>query len=227
MTARPQPTLPLGYRAAIARWSDAPLSTSYPSHSSEYSASLFGSSSAAPSVPRSRPSHRRSRHVSSLSSSSGTSHTPPGALPRRIHLISSYSTPPSSVGPSHKKCRSSTTSLQAAALAPAVLSFIPVNRLPPRKRLRGSPDVSYQDATIEATAEPTISPVHHRLMVEERLDKQREMIGRMHNHLLGMPLSRIEEIEEELQTLKAKTVRTRLTEMRHQVRDTAEQLQQC
>ncbi|GJT97042.1 hypothetical protein Tco_1092560 [Tanacetum coccineum] len=83
------------------------------------------------------------------------------------------------------------------------------------------------------------------------------MIGRMYKHLLGMPLSRIEEIEEELQTLKAKvvsserentslrvrvrakelsddsirvalqTARTGLTEMRRQVRDTAEQLQQC
>ncbi|GJT97041.1 hypothetical protein Tco_1092559 [Tanacetum coccineum] len=158
MTARPQPTLPLGYRAAIARWSDAPLSTLYPSHSSEYSASLSGSSSAAPSVPRSGPSHRRSRYVSSLSSSSGTSHTPPGALPRRRHLISSYSTPPSSVGPSHKN-RSSTTSLQAAASTPAVLSFVPADRLPPHKRLRASPDVSNKECYFERRQQQSL-PFH-------------------------------------------------------------------
>ncbi|GJS05254.1 hypothetical protein Tco_0321762 [Tanacetum coccineum] len=79
----------------------------------------------------------------------------------------------------------------------------------------------------------------------------------MYEHLLDMPLSRIEETDEELQTLRARVassereitslcarvratdlsdessqvslgiVRTRLAEMRRQVRDTAEQLQQC
>ncbi|GKC60017.1 hypothetical protein Tco_1087615, partial [Tanacetum coccineum] len=111
------------------------------------------------------------------------------------------------------------------------------------------------DVTIEATTEPVISPVHHGLMVEERLDEHSDVIGEMYEHLLDIPLPRIEEIEEELQNLQARvvpserentslstrvraaelsdystrvmlqTARTRLVEMRRQVRDTAEQLQ--
>ncbi|GKB94712.1 hypothetical protein Tco_0980849 [Tanacetum coccineum] len=81
MTVHPKPTLPLGYRAAIAR-----------------------SLSVAPSLPHSSPSRKRSRYLSP-SSSSGTSHSSSSPLPRRRHRLSSYFTPPPSVGPSRKKCR--------------------------------------------------------------------------------------------------------------------------
>ncbi|GKC57614.1 reverse transcriptase domain-containing protein [Tanacetum coccineum] len=64
----------------------------------------------------------------SLSSSSGTSHTPSGPLPHRRHQVSSYSTPSSSVRPSRKRCKSPTTSLLAA------LPSVSTNRLPPYKR---------------------------------------------------------------------------------------------
>ncbi|GKA55365.1 hypothetical protein Tco_0754314 [Tanacetum coccineum] len=57
-----------------------------------------------------------------------------------------------------------------------------------------------------ATTEPVISPVHHGLMVEERLDEQSEVIGEMYEHLLHIPLPRIEEIEEELRNLQARVV---------------------
>ncbi|GJU06115.1 hypothetical protein Tco_1122545 [Tanacetum coccineum] len=117
MTVRPQPPFPLGYRASIARWSNAPLTTP------------------------------RSRHVSS-SSSSSTSHTQPGPLPRRRHLVSSYSTPSASVRPSRKRCRSLTTSLLATTSAPAILSYVPADRLPPHKRFRDMP-LSWNEETEE------------------------------------------------------------------------------
>ncbi|GKE21908.1 hypothetical protein Tco_1433420, partial [Tanacetum coccineum] len=75
-TVRPEPTLLLGYGAAIARWNAAPLSTLYLIVSSELSSSP-------------------------------------------------------------------TTSLQAVVSAPAVLSHVPADHLPPRKRFRGSPALSY------------------------------------------------------------------------------------
>ncbi|GJU12078.1 hypothetical protein Tco_1134474 [Tanacetum coccineum] len=119
MIVHPQPTLPLGYRAAIARWSAAPLSTLYPPSSSD----LLPSSSELPLS-------------SSSSSSSGTSHTSSRPLPRMRYLVSSYSTPSASVGPSHKRCRSPTTSPPPPASAPTVLSFVLADRLPHRKRFR-------------------------------------------------------------------------------------------
>ncbi|GJR40012.1 hypothetical protein Tco_1215696 [Tanacetum coccineum] len=98
-----------------------------------------------------------------------------------------------------------TTSRLAAASAPVVLPFVLADRLPPRKRLRDSPAVSYQDVTIEATIEPISPPVHHGLTVEERLDDRVDDSTRV----------------------ALQTARGGLTEMRLQMRDTVEQLQQC
>nr|GEW13523.1 hypothetical protein [Tanacetum cinerariifolium] len=145
MLIHPQYPLPLGYRAAIARWNVALLSTPYPSHSLEDSASLSGSSSGSPSVPRSR------------------------LLPHRRHLVSSHSTLSASAKPSFNRCRSLTTSLAAVTSARTILSYALVDRLPPRKRLKGLSVVSYQDVTIEAATEPVSSPAHHGLAVKERL----------------------------------------------------------
>ncbi|GJR09334.1 hypothetical protein Tco_0791986 [Tanacetum coccineum] len=195
----------LRYKAAIARWSAAPLSTPYLSHSPEDSESLFVSSSPTPSVPHSGPSRRRSRLVS-ISSSSGTSRPSSVPLPHRRHLVSSYSTPSTSVGPSHKRCRSPTTSRPTSTYAPTIPSSVHVDRLPPCKRLRGLPIVLYQDVTVEAAAKPVSPPVHHGLTVEERLDEQSKTIREMYEHLLDMPLSRIKELEQELHTLRARVV---------------------
>ncbi|GJR41328.1 hypothetical protein Tco_1217012 [Tanacetum coccineum] len=171
------------------------------------STSLSGSSLTAPSISRPGLSRKRSRHVSSSSSSSSsTSRLSSGPLPRRRHLISSYSTPSASVGPSRKRCRSPATSLLAAASTTAVLSSVPADRLPPRKRLRGSLAVSYHDVTIEATTKPPISPVYDKLMVKERLDEESEVIREMYAHLLEIPLHRLEEIEEELRALRARVM---------------------
>ncbi|GJS60466.1 hypothetical protein Tco_0655250 [Tanacetum coccineum] len=150
--------------------------------------------------------------------------------------------------------RSLITSLPAVASAPSVLSSVLVDRLPPRKRFKGSPAISYQDATAKATSEPVSTLFHPGQTVEDRLDEQSGMIGGMYEHLLDKPLSKIEEIDGQLQTLRATLVssdrentslhararatelsddstrvslgidRTGLAEMRRQVRDTAKQL---
>ncbi|GKD44318.1 hypothetical protein Tco_1268963, partial [Tanacetum coccineum] len=224
-----QPPLPLGYRAAIARWSVAPLSTPYPSHTLEDSTSLSGSPLDAPSVPYSRPSRRRSRPISS---SSGTSRPSSGPLPRRRYLVLSYSTLSASVGPSHKRCRSPTTSRPATTSAPTTLSYVPVDRLPPCKRLRGSPAISYQDVTIEAVAEPDSPPTHQGqgLTVEERLDEQSKVIGEMMVSLEKENSSlrdrvRATELSDDSTRVALQTARTGLAEMRRQERDIAKQLQ--
>ncbi|GKE26772.1 hypothetical protein Tco_1442156, partial [Tanacetum coccineum] len=93
MTVHPKPTLPLGYRAAIAR-----------------------SLSVAPSLPHSNPSRKRSRYLSP-SSSSGTSHSSSSPLPRRRHRLSSYFTPPASVGPSRWHHQRGRTHLYAPRLS--------------------------------------------------------------------------------------------------------------
>nr|GEY30740.1 protein kinase-like domain, concanavalin A-like lectin/glucanase domain protein [Tanacetum cinerariifolium] len=164
----------------------------------------------------------RSRHLSlSLSSSSsGTSHIPYGPLPRRRHLVSSYSSQLASVRPSRKRCRSPATSLVATTSTPAVLSSVLVDLLPPRKRFRGSPAVSYEDATVETTTELVIPPVHPGQTVEDRLDKHSEMIRGMYEHLLDMPMSRIEETEEELQILRVRmaSLKREITSLHARVR---------
>nr|GEY30439.1 hypothetical protein [Tanacetum cinerariifolium] len=48
------------------------------------------------------------------------------------------------------------TSIVASGLSP-----LPADRLPPRKRFRGSAAISFQDATTEAMAEPDIPLIHH------------------------------------------------------------------
>ncbi|GJU39135.1 putative reverse transcriptase domain-containing protein [Tanacetum coccineum] len=164
-------------------------------------------------------------HLSLSSSSSGTSHTPSGPLPRRIHLVLSYSTPLTSVGPSRKRCRSHTTSLPASALAPTVLSYVPADRLPPRKRFKGSPTISYQDAMVETTIAPVSLPVHPWQTVEDRIEETEEEL-----HTLR---ARIASSEKEITSLRARvraaelsddstqvtleTTRTRLAEMRCQI----------
>nr|GEW16081.1 reverse transcriptase domain-containing protein [Tanacetum cinerariifolium] len=57
------------------------------------------------------------------------------------------------IRPSHKKCRSPTTSLATAVSVPSVLFHVPPDRLPPRKRYRGSPVTSFQEDTIDASFE--------------------------------------------------------------------------
>ncbi|GKB29814.1 hypothetical protein Tco_0869215 [Tanacetum coccineum] len=175
--------------------------------SSEYSSSLFGSSLVAPSLPYTEPSRRRSHYVSSSSS-------PPPRKRRKILIYSTSSTslsPSPLVGPSRKRCRSPTTSLLPAAVpAPTSLSSVPDDRLPPRKRFRGSPAASLQEdavettieATVEAAAEPVIPPDHPEQTIGEILYEHEEVIDEMYEHLLEMPVIRFEEIKEELQTLK-------------------------
>nr|GEY59090.1 hypothetical protein [Tanacetum cinerariifolium] len=127
-----------------------------------------------------------------------------GGLAKMRHLVSSYSTLSASVGLSRKRCRSPTTSRPTSSMTPAILSYVHADHLPPRKRLRGSPAISYMDVTIEDTIEPISQPVHHGLAVEDRLDEHNEVIGEMYEHLLEIPLLRIEETEEELMTLRAR-----------------------
>ncbi|GJY97619.1 hypothetical protein Tco_0514529 [Tanacetum coccineum] len=212
MSVRPQPSLLLDYRAAIARWSAAPSSTPYPSHTLKDSASLSGSPLAAPSVPCFGPSRRRSRPISS-SSSSGTSPAPFGSLPRRRHLISSYSTPSASVGPSCKRCWSPTTSRPTAASASMILPSVPADRLPPHKRLRGSPVVSYQDVTIKATTEPIPLPMIEE--IEEKLRTPRARVVSLEGENTSLRARvRVAELSDDSTRVMLQTARTRLAEVR-------------
>ncbi|GJV35753.1 hypothetical protein Tco_1408230 [Tanacetum coccineum] len=61
-----------------------------------------------------------------------------------------------------------------------------------------------RDATTEATSEPVSPLFHPGQTVEDRLDEQSEMIRGMYEHLLDMPPSKIEEIDGQLQTLRAR-----------------------
>nr|GEX20516.1 hypothetical protein [Tanacetum cinerariifolium] len=122
-TVRPQPTLLPGYRAAIARWNAAPLSTLYLAVSSELSSS-----------------------------------------------------------PSETSSSSSSLSISA----PAVLSHVLADRLPPCKRFRGSPALSYQGDTIQTMIEPVIP----------------------HAQLQATVKYRVEETEEELRTIRDRVVTT-------------------
>ncbi|GKC29947.1 hypothetical protein Tco_1037241 [Tanacetum coccineum] len=164
------------------------------------------------------------------SSSSGTSHTPSGPLPRRIHLVSSYSTPLTSVGLSRKRCRSHTTSLPALASAPTVLSYVPADRLPPRKRFRGSPTISYQDAMVKTTTTSVSPPVHPWQTVEDRIEETKEELHTLRARMASSEKEitslharvRAAELSDDSTQVTLETTRTRLAEMRRQVRDTAE-----
>ncbi|GKD30973.1 hypothetical protein Tco_1241751, partial [Tanacetum coccineum] len=205
----------------------APLSTWYPLlpsklslSSSDLSPSSSRSSSSSPSSPSSSPSS------SSSATSSGTPHSPSRPLRSRRHQLLSYSIPSPSVyvGPSRKRCRSPTSSLLAAIPAPSSLTSVPADRLPPRKRLRSSPAASLEENTIEATSEASIEdtikaiieaiaeavilPVLLELTIVERLDDQSEMIGQMYEHLLEIPLLRIDEINEEIRAMRVRVVAT-------------------
>nr|GEV83268.1 hypothetical protein [Tanacetum cinerariifolium] len=134
------------------------------------------------------------------SSSSGTSYTPSGPLPRRRQPLSSYSTPSPFFGASRKRCRSPTTSLPAAAPASATLSYVTVDCLPPRKTFRGSLTLSFYYDTIETATELVIPPVYLEHTIDDRLD----------------------EIEEELQTLRARVASSKreITSLRAKVKAT-------
>ncbi|GJS34603.1 hypothetical protein Tco_0532985 [Tanacetum coccineum] len=139
----------------------------------------------------SSPSPCKRRRISPYSSSSSSSGTSQSSSEN-----SSASDTPMLVGPSHKICRSPATSLLAAALVRASLSHVADDRLPPRKRLRGSLVVSLHEETVEDTnevptevaAEPAIPPVHVEPTVRERLDERSEAIGEMYKHLEEMPI---------------------------------------
>nr|GEU42810.1 hypothetical protein [Tanacetum cinerariifolium] len=104
---------------------------------------------------------RRSRYVSSSSSSSPSPHKRPRASPCSYSSSSSFGTShsssetsaasdtPTSVGPSHKRCKSPTTSLSAAALSPTALAPVRADHLPPHKRFRDSSAPSHLEVNIE------------------------------------------------------------------------------
>ncbi|GKB14614.1 hypothetical protein Tco_0848537 [Tanacetum coccineum] len=123
-------------------------------HPSRYSSpSLSGSSSYAPSSPYSGPSRRRSRS-SSPSSGHHTQH-------RHHHLV--------------RGVRSLTPPLPSAA---AAVSTPPIERLPPRKRFRGTSSAPQEVVHVETTTEARLT--HHG-----------ELIGEMYDHMLEVLLVQI------------------------------------
>ncbi|GJS13547.1 hypothetical protein Tco_0408019 [Tanacetum coccineum] len=99
------------------------------------------------------------------------------APPLPVQITPTSPTEPAFFGPSRKRCRSPPpasavpppdvpsprrrSSLPAAASAPIVLSLVPADCLPPHKRFRGLPTISYKDATVETTVKPVVPSVHH------------------------------------------------------------------
>nr|GEW55001.1 hypothetical protein [Tanacetum cinerariifolium] len=184
--------------------------------------------------------HKRSRYVSSSSSSSSP------CKRRRVspHLssLASHSSSPVSVGPSRKRFRSPTTDL----------SPIRVDLLPLHKRLRDSPfafpqEVSIEDSTevgyeasikdgteieyeasievtvkvtVEVVAELDTPPILPEETLANRLDGHKEVTQEMYDHLLETPLQRMEEVKEETRTLTSRheTAKTRRTTLRDRVR---------
>ncbi|GJS00252.1 hypothetical protein Tco_0316760 [Tanacetum coccineum] len=131
------------------------------------------------SSPSPRKRRRASPYLSVLASHS-------------LSETSSVSDTPTSVGPSHKRCRSPATLLPAVAPVRASLSHMAVDRLPPRKRLRGSPTVSLHEETVKDTDEA----------------------------LLRLQLSLLEKIEEGQRALKdrAETAKNKRANLRGRVR---------
>ncbi|GJX07896.1 hypothetical protein Tco_0195828 [Tanacetum coccineum] len=181
-----------------------PLSTWYPLHPPDLSSPL---SSTPPASPSKISSH----------SSSGTSHTSSGPLPRRRHQPSSYATPlPSvSVGPSHKRCRGSpVASLEEDTIEASI------------------------KATAEAAVEPVTPPKHPKQTVVERLDEHEEIEEELHTLRDRVAASEGEDtaLRERVRAMEVgdlslreslRIARAGQTEMQCQVRHTAEQLQQC
>ncbi|GJZ76922.1 hypothetical protein Tco_0641594 [Tanacetum coccineum] len=91
--------------------------------------------------------------------------------PKNILNLSviSYSNTITSVGPSHKRCRSPATYVPSSAHSPAALSSVRADRLPPHKRFRSSPAASLHEETVEDTVEAAVEveakpftlPVHN------------------------------------------------------------------
>ncbi|GJW02916.1 hypothetical protein Tco_1561772 [Tanacetum coccineum] len=219
---RPYRTLPNGVRMLlIASKRVHPFSACIPANCRR---SHYVSSS-------SSPSPRKRRRVSPYSSSSSSS---------EISSLSSFGTSHSSsetssasgthtlVTPSRKRYMSPAASMPTAALVRASLSPMDSDRLPPHKRLRGSPVVSLYEETvgdtdelpIEVATKPVVPLVHAEPTVKERLEKHEEVIQGMYEHFLEMPMMIFEELEEEQKALKdrAKTAETKRTNLRERVR---------
>nr|GEW94299.1 putative reverse transcriptase domain-containing protein [Tanacetum cinerariifolium] len=182
--------------AVIAQWITAPPPLSSDS-SSKYLSPLSESSSSSPSSPYSRPSHRRSRYVSSSKTSHPSSSPPPHKRHRiLVYSSSSASLPPSpSARPSRKRCRSPTPPLPVTE---AEVSTPPIEMLPPCERFKGTSFAPQED-------------VHAETTVEARLDDHSKMIGEMYKHLLNIPSTRLEDTEHELETLRARVVESGYT----------------
>nr|GEZ11222.1 hypothetical protein [Tanacetum cinerariifolium] len=123
------------------------------------------------------------------SSPSGSSSSSPYAGPsrKRSHISSSsLETSHPSSPPSRKRCRSPTPLLSATTVCTP-----PIEMPPPYKRLKGSSSALHDD-------------VHAKTTVEAKLDDHSEMIGEMYEHLLDIPLTRLETIDHALETLRAK-----------------------
>nr|GEX87435.1 hypothetical protein [Tanacetum cinerariifolium] len=126
-------------------------------------------------------------------SSSSTSSSPyAGPSRKRSHISSSsLETSHPSSPPSRKRCRSPTPLLSATTVCTP-----PIEMLPPYKRLKGSSSAPHDD-------------VHAKTIVEAKLDDHSEMIGEMYEHLLDIPLTRLETIDHALETLRAEVVSTK------------------
>ncbi|GJS76826.1 putative reverse transcriptase domain-containing protein [Tanacetum coccineum] len=201
---RPYRTLPNGvHMLLIARKRVHLFSACIPANCRR---SRYVSSSSSP-LPHKRrrvspySSSSSSLEISSLSSF-GTSHS--------SSETSSASDTHTLVRPSRKRYMSPTASMPTATLVHASLSPMDSDRLPPHKRLRGSPVVSLyeeivgdtDEAPIEVITKLVVPLVHAEPTVKERLEKHEEVFQGMYEHFLEMPMMIFEELEEEQKALK-------------------------
>ncbi|GJW18492.1 putative reverse transcriptase domain-containing protein [Tanacetum coccineum] len=161
---RTPPAFSLAIEVGIAQWIAASLQISSGTSSGCSSSSPSRSSSSVPSSLYIRLSHRRSRLSPSSSEASHPSSSLPPRKRRRVLIYSSSSAslpPSSSVRPFRKRCRSLIPPLPVAV----ALSSLHADRLPPRKRFKGTSFAPQEDVYAETT-------------VEARLVDHSDMIGR-------------------------------------------------
>ncbi|GKB14045.1 hypothetical protein Tco_0847968 [Tanacetum coccineum] len=234
---RPYRTHPNGVRRRLTarkrvRPPPALLSDSFSGYSSRQSSSGYLSD-------RSSSEYSSDHSTSRFSLSS-----PPPCKRGRVLLPSSSS----SEGLSRKRGRLPTTSLSGATCSPSALLPTRADLLPPHKRLRGFVSAFHQkicletdieadikagtevgaelsieatvEDTVEVAVEPDIPPVLPKQTVEEILGKHEYVIQEMYDHLLEMPLQRMEEVEEEIRALTSRleTTKAESTALRNRVR---------
>ncbi|GJX79485.1 hypothetical protein Tco_0327634 [Tanacetum coccineum] len=193
--------------ATIARWRAAVALRSSSSSSSTSTPPAPLQKRVHPFPVRIPANHRRSRYVSSSSSPLPPDHSPAALPPIRVDHL-----------PPRKRLRDSLSSFhQEVSVEVGIEDSTKIGyeasikdgtEIGYEASIKDGTETGYEasiEATIEVTtevaAEPHISPILPKQTITERLDEYEEVIQEMYDHILEMPLQRIEEIEDEQKAL--------------------------